>query len=99
MPDHHGVFLVDVDGEIGEFPQKTGDAADMVEVAVGEENCRELKSLLREKVDDAIRFLPGVDDPCLAVFTQDRAIDLESSNLYRESFHEGKWWAILDSDQ
>ena len=90
MTEHRYVLLVDKDGKVGEFLQKTGDATDMVEVSVGQEDCRGLESLFREKVDDAISFLSGIDDPGFPVFAEDRAIDLESTDLYRQSFHRGK---------
>ena len=99
MAEHLHILFVDVDGKIGKLLEKTGNTADVIEVAVGEEDCRGLKTLLREQVDDAARLLSRIDDPRLSVFTQDLAVHLESANLYRESFHGGKWWAILDSDQ
>ena len=92
MPEHRGILLVDVDREPGEFLKEPGNAADVVEVSMREENGLGFEAFLREQVDDALGLLPGIDDPRPAVFAQDRAIDIETAYLYRQSFHRLSLW-------
>ena len=88
MADHRHILLVDADGEVWKSFDETRNAADVVEVRVGQENRRGFKALFREQVGDTIGLLPRIDDPRLSVFTQDRAVHPESANLYRKSFHK-----------
>ena len=84
--DLHVVF-VEIDLESWKCRLKRGDGADVVEVGVCEENRRGRQLLFGEESDDAFALLPGINNPRLAVFTQDRAVDLESAYLYRRPFH------------
>ena len=66
-------FIVfgDIDGKIGETGEETGDAVDVVEVSVGEENCLGVPAFVFQRCDYAIGFLSGIDDKRFAFVFDD----------------------------
>ena len=81
MVDDFEVIIMHVDRKIGVGCLQRGDCADVVKMGMGKENGLEGQPSFAQEFDDAISLLPGIDDPCLAVLAQDRAVDFESADL------------------
>ncbi len=81
------ILLRHIDGQFGIGLLKLGNRADVVEVAVREENRLGNQVMLGEGGENAVRLLSGIDDQRLLPFDEKRAVDFEGTDLQGDAFH------------